>query len=45
MPWIQIAKIVGAKSVAGLSPFSFYSELVIFVVNAAYHIIKGSPFR
>lgn len=40
----QIAKILAAKSVAGLSPFSFYSELVIFIVNAVYHIIKGSPF-
>lgn len=41
----QISKIIAAKSVDGLAPFSIYSDLVIYIVNAVYHIVSGSPFR
>ncbi|KAG5181830.1 hypothetical protein JKP88DRAFT_270011 [Tribonema minus] len=39
----QIAKIVGSKSVVGLSPSAFYSETVAYIINAMYHIARGSP--
>lgn len=41
----QISKILSAKSVDGLAPSSLYSDLVIYIVNAVYHIVSGSPFR
>lgn len=41
----QISKILAAKSVDGLAPFSIYSDLVIYIVNAVYHVVSGSPFR
>ncbi|CAM9632113.1 unnamed protein product [Pylaiella littoralis] len=40
----QISKILSAKSVAGLAPFSIYSDLVIYITNAVYHVVSGSPF-
>ncbi|CAM9323455.1 unnamed protein product, partial [Hapterophycus canaliculatus] len=40
----QISKIIAAKSVDGLAPSSIYSDLVIYIVNAVYHIVSGSPF-
>eukprot|EP00752_Nemacystus_decipiens_P007015 g6293.t1 len=40
----QISKIVAAKSVDGLAPSSIYSDLVIYIVNAVYHLVIGSPF-
>lgn len=45
LPTYQIAKILAAQSVDGLAPFSMYSDLVIYIVNAVYHIVNGSPFR
>lgn len=45
MTSIQISKIIAAKSVDGLAPSSIYSDLVIYIVNAVYHIVNGSPFR
>lgn len=45
MQLTQISKIVAAKSVDGLAPFSIYSDLVIYIINAVYHIVSGSPFR
>lgn len=42
---LQIAKILAAKSVDGLAPSSIYSDLIIYIVNAVYHIVSGSPFR
>ncbi|CAN0536898.1 unnamed protein product [Laminaria digitata] len=36
---------MSAKSVDGLAPSSIYSDLVIYIVNAVYHIASGSPFR
>ncbi|CAM9305958.1 unnamed protein product [Choristocarpus tenellus] len=39
----QIAKILSSKSVEGLSPFSFYSELTIYIINSIYFVVKGSP--
>ena len=43
--FIQISKIIAAKSVDGLAPASIYSDLIIYIVNAVYHIVMGSPFR
>ncbi|CAM9690625.1 unnamed protein product [Ectocarpus fasciculatus] len=40
----QISKIMAAKSVDGLAPSSIYSDLIIYIVNAVYHIVSGSPF-
>ncbi|CAM9909934.1 unnamed protein product [Discosporangium mesarthrocarpum] len=39
----QIAKIIAGKSVAGLSPSAFYSELIIYIINAVYNMVNGSP--
>jgi hypothetical protein len=40
-----VAQIVGSSSVDGLSPSSFYTETVAYIVNAVYHVARGNPIR
>ncbi|KAG9412104.1 Mannose-P-dolichol utilization defect 1 protein [Aphanomyces cochlioides] len=39
----QILKIVAAGNVAGLSPSSFYLEVVTFLASVIYNVIRGYP--
>jgi PQ loop repeat len=38
-------QIVASKSVAGLSPMSFYTETIGYILNSMYNIMRGSPLR
>lgn len=40
----QVIKIVSAKSVAGLSPVSFYLEVIVYAATIVYNVALGYPF-
>lgn len=39
----QILKIAAAKDATGLTPTSFYMEVVLFVSSTAYNVLRGYP--
>ncbi|TMW69461.1 hypothetical protein Poli38472_001617 [Pythium oligandrum] len=39
----QILKIIGAKDVTGLTPTSFYMEVLLYVSGTVYNVLKGYP--
>ncbi|RLN57120.1 hypothetical protein BBJ28_00004499 [Nothophytophthora sp. Chile5] len=39
----QILKILGAKDVTGLTPTSFYMEVVLYLSSTIYNMLRGYP--